>query len=189
MARRRSLPRPSGGVSSDGSTWVIVVPHAVWSLLASNRQNRSGPAASLPSRVPGRRLAVLTCMDARLDLEALLDLRVGDAHVLRNAGGRVTTDVLRSLAVSTHTLGVREIGIIQHTGCGLEGAHNHDLMRHTGLADVDFLPFHDVHESVKTDVDTVVRSGFLADDTAVWGAVCRIDSGSVSLVCGPATTR
>jgi carbonic anhydrase len=163
------------------------MPHVVWSLLASNRRQRVLPVAGSPSRVPGRGLAVLTCMDARLDLDALLGLNVGDAHVLRNAGGRVTSDVLRSFALSTHTLGVREIGIIHHTGCGLEGARNGELSRRTGLTDVDFLPFHDVHESVKADVATVVDSGFLAEDTVVWGAVCRLDRGSVSLVCGPAT--
>ena len=163
--------------------------HVVWSLLASNRryQAPSTIRRSTPSPVPGRALAILTCMDARLDLGALLGLNIGDAQVLRNAGGRVTGDMLRSLAVSTHTLKVREVGIIQHTGCGLEGKHNDELSQHTGLTDVDFYPFHDVHESVRADVAKVRSSGYLAQATAVWGAVLHLADGTISLVCEPET--
>src|SRR5687767_10076585 len=66
-------------------------------------------------------LAILACMDARLDVEETLGLRTGDAHIIRNAGGLVTDDVIRSLVVSQHLMGTDEIVVIEHTGCGLLG--------------------------------------------------------------------
>src|SRR6201988_3006080 len=68
---------------------------------------------------PVRKLVILTCMDSRMDLEQLLGLQVGDAHMIRNAGGLATDDVIRSLLLSTHLLGTRAIAVIQHTKCGL----------------------------------------------------------------------
>src|SRR5262249_1950190 len=68
---------------------------------------------------PVRKLVILTCMDSRMDLEQLLGLQVGDAHMIRNAGGLATDDAIRSLILSTHLLGTRAIAIIQHTECGL----------------------------------------------------------------------
>ncbi|MBU6337096.1 MAG: carbonic anhydrase [Acidobacteria bacterium] len=68
---------------------------------------------------PRRRLAVLTCMDARIDLDALLELELGDAHVIRNAGAIATTDVIRTLAASQRLLGTEEIIVVQHTDCGI----------------------------------------------------------------------
>lgn len=86
-------------------------------------------ARDYPGRYPGgsmaaaprRRLAVLTCMDARIDPAAVLGLAVGDAHVLRNPGGTVTPAELRALAVSQRELGTREVAVIQHTRCGMRG--------------------------------------------------------------------
>ena len=68
---------------------------------------------------PVRKLVILTCMDSRMDLEQLLGLQVGDAHMIRNAGGLASDDAVRSLILSTHLLGTRSIAIIQHTECGL----------------------------------------------------------------------
>ena len=68
---------------------------------------------------PGRRLAVLACMDARLTVEDVLGLRTGDAHIIRNAGGLATDDAIRSLVISQHLLGTEEIIVIEHTGCGM----------------------------------------------------------------------
>ena len=91
---------------------------------------------------PSRRLAVLTCMDARIDVFAVLGLHLGEAHVLRNAGGRVTDDVLRSLALSAHVLGVDTLVVMQHTKCGLAGVTDDELREHTG-ADLGFFPIDD----------------------------------------------
>src|SRR4028119_1212283 len=98
--------------------------------------------ANVADPSPGRRLAVVTCMDARIDVFAVLGLHLGEAHVIRNAGGRVTDDVLRSLALSSHVLGVDSVVVMQHTKCGLAGVTDEELRRITG-AEVGFLPIAD----------------------------------------------
>ncbi|HZM32169.1 MAG TPA: carbonic anhydrase [Acidimicrobiales bacterium] len=160
------------------------MPPVIRSLLASLDERPPAPVGDRP-REPARRLAVLTCMDARIDPLSALGLALGDAHVLRNAGGRVTDDVLRSLALSTHGLGVGEVGVIHHTGCGLHGVDNADLNRQAGLAGVDFLPFAGLEAGVAEDVARLVDSGYLAPGTVVWGAVYDLDAGVVSLVPEP----
>jgi len=96
-------------------------------LLANNRAF----AASLPARHldvrPSRRLAVVTCMDSRVDVFSVLGLRGGEAHVLRNAGGVITDDVIRSLAVSQRRLGTREVMLIHHTDCGMQPGFKRSL--------------------------------------------------------------
>jgi carbonic anhydrase len=154
------------------------------SLLDSLRERPPAPVGDRPAE-PGRRVAIVTCMDARIDPLGILGLALGDAHVLRNAGGRVTPDVLRSLALSTHALGVREVGVVHHTGCRLQGQANDDLNRQTGLASVDFLPFGDHAEAVADDLAALRHSGYLAPGTVVWGAVYDLDAGVVSPVAEP----
>ena len=87
-------------------------------LLAANEAYAAARAGVADPR-PSRRLAVVTCMDARIDVFAALGLHLGEAHVIRNAGGRVTDDVLRSLTLSSHVLGVDTVVVMQHTKCGL----------------------------------------------------------------------
>src|SRR5688572_21730059 len=110
---------------------------------------------------PRRRLAVLTCMDARIDVYAVLGLALGDAHVIRNAGGRVTDDVLRSLALSAHVLGVDSVVVMQHTGCGLAGVTDEQLREQTG-ADVSFLPIDDHNAALREDIDVLAGTHYLA---------------------------
>ena len=104
------------------------------SLLGNNERYAQGKAvheAAYPGRQPiqpARRLAVVACMDARLDVEDLLGLRTGDAHVIRNAGGVVTEDTLRCLVISHHLLDTNEIVLIHHTRCGML-AFTDDLLR------------------------------------------------------------
>src|SRR2546430_12805453 len=83
---------------------------------------------------PGRHVAVLTCMDARLDPARFLGLEEGDAHVIRNAGGLVTDDALRSLVISHHELGTQEAYVIGHEACGMTGLSNERLQMHVGPA-------------------------------------------------------
>ncbi|GAC1472822.1 MAG: carbonic anhydrase [Candidatus Dormibacteraceae bacterium] len=90
---------------------------AIDRVLMNTRLHFLGSAARIQE--PMQRLAILTCMDARVDISALLGLRPGDAHVIRNAGGRATTDALHSLAVSQAVLKTREVMVIHHTECGL----------------------------------------------------------------------
>ena len=102
------------------------------------------------ARPPARRLAVVTCIDGRIDPLAALGLAPGDANVLRNAGARVTDDVLRSLVVSRHLLGMRETMLVGHTDCGLEGTTNETVRAAVpGADEIDFLPFGDLEDSVR----------------------------------------
>src|SRR2546430_13457193 len=112
---------------------------------ASARANVADPR-------PSRRLAVVTCMDARIDVFAVLGLHLGEAHVIRNAGGRVTDDVLRSLALSSHVLGVDTVVVMQHTKCGLAGVTDDELRRRTG-ANLGFFPIDDHAAALKEDID------------------------------------
>lgn len=103
---------------------------------------------------PGRHVAVLTCMDARLHPERFLGLDIGDAHVIRNAGGRASDDAIRSLIISSRLLGTNEYLVIHHTDCGMLTFSNQDLQQklreETGrdASGIDFLPFSDLEESV-----------------------------------------
>src|SRR5947209_12807780 len=110
--------------------------------------------ANVADARPGRHLAVVTCMDARIDVFAALGLHLGEANVIRNAGGRVTEDVLRSLALATHVLGVDAAVIMQHTKCGLAGVTDEELRRLTG-ADLGFLSIEDHAAAVRSDVEAL----------------------------------
>jgi carbonic anhydrase len=134
---------------------------------------------------PSRRLVVLACMDARLDLLPALGLEVGDAHILRNAGGRVTADVLRSLVVSTHLLATREIAVIHHTGCGLEGVTDAEIASRTGVRAFNFLGFDDLVESVREDVAAIRKFASLPSGVEVWGAVYEVATGALDVVVPP----
>jgi carbonic anhydrase len=128
-------------------------------LLAAAAQT-DARTAGIPTE-PRRRLAVVTCMDSRIDVFGLFALDLGDAHVIRNAGGRVTEDVLRSLALSSTLLGVDSVVLMQHTRCGLEGVTDAELRRRTG-ADLDFLPIHDHADALAQDVARLAATPFLA---------------------------
>src|SRR5437762_13930610 len=116
-------------------------------LLAANTAYAAARANVTDPR-PGRHLAVVTCMDARIDVFAVLGLHLGEAHVIRNAGGRVTDDVLRSLALSCHVLGVDTVVVMQHTECGLAGVSDDELQERTG-ADLGFFPIDDHAAALK----------------------------------------
>ena len=150
-------------------------------LLEGNQRYVSAGTPRPKDAPPRRRLALVTCMDTRIDPLAVLGLGLGEAHVLRNAGGRVTADVLRSLVVSVHVLGVRTIVVMQHTQCGLARTTDEDLRRRTG-ADIDFYPIGDHIEALQDDVGQVVSSGplHLVHETA--GLLLDIETGAVQLV-------
>src|SRR5215475_13677846 len=109
---------------------------------------------------PVRKLVILTCMDSRMDLEQLLGLRVGDAHMIRNAGGLATDDAIRSLILSTHLLGTRSIAVIQHTQCGLMAITDEEfrwrLSTETGR-DASHLQFHAFQDIDKNVAEYVLR--------------------------------
>jgi carbonic anhydrase len=125
---------------------------------------------------PLRRLAVLTCMDARIDVFAALGLHLGEAHVIRNVGGRVTDDVLRSLAVSSHVLGVDTVLIMQHTKCGVAGVSDEQLRELTG-ADLDFFAFDDHLAALREDIDLLTATPYLGPLKTVAGVVFDVETG------------
>jgi len=150
-------------------------------LLANNRKF----AGSLPARHldvrPARRLAVVTCMDSRLDVFAALGLGDGEAHVLRNAGGVITDDVIRSLAVSQRRLGTREVMVVHHTDCGMEKISDDgfraELQEATGISPAFAIEsFADVDADVRQSVLRVRRSPFLPHRDLVRGFVYDVDS-------------
>ena len=147
---------------------------------------RSGSPSVARSPEPARRLVVIACMDARLDLLAALGLQVGDAHILRNAGGRVTEDVFRSLVVSTHLLGTREVAVIHHTSCGLQGVTDAEIASRTGVEGTRFLGFQDLAGSVREDVEAVRAYANLPGGVEVWGAVYDVATGALDIVAPPA---
>lgn len=123
---------------------------------------------------PGRRFAVVTCMDARLDPAKFLGLEEGDAHVIRNAGGLVTDDALRSLVISHHLLGTQEIVVIGHTDCGMLTFRDEEVQGQLGT-DIPLLAFPDLEESVRESVRRVRESPLVPD--AVSGFVYEVGSG------------
>src|SRR5262249_57101440 len=98
-------------------------------------------------------------MDARIDVFAALGLHLGEAQVLRNAGGRVTDDVLRSLALSSHVLGVDTVVVMQHTQCGLAGVTDDELQTLTG-ADLGFFPIDDHAAALREDIQLITSKPY-----------------------------
>jgi carbonic anhydrase len=128
---------------------------------------------------PARRFAVVTCMDARLDPAKFLGLDEGDAHVIRNAGGVVSDDALRSLVISHHLLGTQEAVVIGHTDCGMLTFSNEDLRGRLGpdAEGIDFLPFPDVADRVRQSVRAIQDSSLLPDSFSATGFVYDVRSG------------
>ncbi len=146
-------------------------------LLAANEEY-SASRASVADANPTRRLAVVTCMDARIDVFAALGLHLGDAHVIRNAGGRVTDDVLRSLALSSHVLGVDAVVVMQHTKCGLAGVTDEMLRQLTG-ADLGFLPIDDHAAALRRDIEILAATSYLTPLKVIAGFVFDVVSGEI----------
>ena len=132
---------------------------------------------------PARHVAVLTCMDARLHPSSFLGLELGDAHVIRNAGGRASDDAIRSLAISQQLLGTNEVVVIHHTDCGMLTFSNEDLRKklkhdlNADAEDIDFLPFKNLEQSVRDDVATIKNSPLLLKNIEVSGFIYDVRSG------------
>ncbi|MGT2929217.1 beta-class carbonic anhydrase [Streptococcus dentasini] len=137
---------------------------------------------------PKTEVAVITCMDARLHVAPALGLALGDAHILRNAGGRVTEDTIRSLVISEQLLGTHEIVVLHHTDCGMLTFKNDELADlvesklNQNVHDHDFRPFDDLETSVREDVNLLRDSPLIPDDIIISGAIYDVDSGRISAV-------
>jgi len=152
-------------------------------LLRSNADYARGFAhGDLPAR-PAKPVAVLTCMDARIDPHRMLGLAEGEAHVIRNAGGVANDDAIRSLVVSQRKLGTREIVVILHTDCGMRTFVERDfvgeLERETGVRPAwETTEFHeDIEADVRRAVARVAASPFLPHVDAVRGFVYEVETG------------
>jgi carbonic anhydrase len=137
--------------------------------------------AELPAP-PARRVAVLACMDARLAPMRLLGLSEGDAHVIRNAGGVVTDDAIRSLAISQNLMGTREVVVIQHTGCGMLMPTDDHMRRklEEAIGEEPGWPLHtfsDLEHSVRESVDRLLRDPFIPHKGSIRGFVYEVETG------------
>jgi carbonic anhydrase len=149
----------------------------ITALLDANR-GYAAARANVADAHPSRRLAVVTCMDARIDVFAALGLHLGEAMVIRNAGGRVTDDVLRSLALASHVLGVDTVVVMQHTKCGLAGVTDEELRARTG-AEFGFFPIDDHAAALREDLETLATTPYLGPLETVAGFVYDVETGEI----------
>ena len=155
-------------------------------LRANARYARTFDRGDLPTP-PRLKLAIVTCMDSRILPSRAFGLEEGDAHIIRNSGGR-TQEALRSLVISQRLLGTREIAVIHHTECGSLTFSNRDLHAKVkqdlgaDASDIDFLPFRNLQESVREDVAFLLSSPLISPDTLVRGFIYDVHSGRLKEV-------
>lgn len=159
------------------------------SQLVANNQDFSvgGSLQANLSAEPKLNLAIVTCMDARLDVLALLGLKVGEAHVIRNGGGVVTEDVVRSVCLSQKSLGTREIVLIHHTQCGLHMVDEHQLKAELesefGVKPSWALEgFDDPHDDVRQSAQRLKLSPFVLHKENISGFVYNVSNGLLEAV-------
>lgn len=159
-------------------------------VLAANDTYASDFTKASLQMPPSRRLAILTCMDARIDPARALGLEEGDAHVIRNAGGLASDDALRSLVISHHLLGTQEAFVIGHSDCGMLTFSNDELRaalrerQGVEAAHLDFQPFPDCEERVAASVRRIRESGLLPESYEVHGFLYNVSTGRLEAVEG-----
>ena len=153
---------------------------------SAGRRRAAQDAAGVPVR-PARRTVVVTCMDARIDVFTLFDLALGDAHVLRNAGGVVTDDVIRSIVISQRKLGTTDVLLVHHTGCGMvtftDEEFTEELATETGMRP-PWRPraFPDAAGDVRSGMARLARNPFLRPGTPVRGFVLDVETFALTEV-------
>lgn len=174
MTTSASLPTESAPQASGGST-------VTDRLVAANRAYASDFADPGMDARPVLQVAVVACMDARLDLHAALGLELGDCHTIRNAGGVVTDDTIRSLTISQRALGTRSVILIHHTGCGLESLtedFRHELEDEVGQRPAWAVEaFRDVDQDVRQSMQRVRTNPFILHTDDVRGFVFDVHTG------------
>ncbi len=155
-------------------------PEFARALAENERYATQFDRSSLPLP-PGRKLAVLACMDARLTVEDVLGLRTGDAHIIRNAGGLATDDALRSLVISQQLLGTEEVIVIEHTGCGMLTFRDDDVRRDlaakTGKdVDLQFHAFPELEANLRAQVERI-RAHPWIKDVPIHGLIYEVETG------------
>jgi carbonic anhydrase len=164
-------------------------------LNANQSYARSFALSHLPMP-PARKLAIVACMDARLTVEQFLGLKTGDAHIIRNAGGIVTEDALRSLILSHHLLGTQEFMIINHTDCGMLTFKDQELAAKleagtnaSPVAPSRFYSFTDVENNVRQQIQRVKTHPWIPKQIPVRGFVYDVKTGSLREVSATTTAR
>src|ERR1700722_7737125 len=156
--------------------------------LARNQAYAEGYAASLSHR-PSRQVAVVACMDARLDVKTVVGMGDGEAAVIRNAGGAVTDDIIRSLAISQRLLGTTEIILIHHTDCGMQKT-SEDAFKSVIEAETGVKPpwsaeaFPDLAEDVRQSLHRIKNSPFVTKHTSARGFIFDVATGKLTEVTG-----
>jgi carbonic anhydrase len=160
-------------------------------LLEANQRAAAGFTQGSLAMPPARKLAIVTCMDARVEPLSALGLRLGDAHVIRNAGGR-TAEAVRSLVISQQLLGTEAVLVIHHTDCGMLTFSNEQLRErvqqtlgpaaHTAAQPVDFQPFGDLAQSVRDDVALLKASPLIPDHLPIYGLIYDVRTGKLEPV-------
>lgn len=150
-------------------------------LLENNRSHAERAGTQHLDVQPSKRLAIVTCMDSRIDVFDALGLGDGEAHILRNAGGVITDDVIRSLAISQRRLGTREVMLIHHTDCGMQSltddGFRRELQEATGMAPAFAIEsFTDPEVDVRQSILRVRRSEFIPHREVVRGFVYDVDT-------------
>jgi carbonic anhydrase len=159
---------------------------AIDDLIQANERFASGTGEAGTAQLPpARKLAILTCMDARILPEEAFGIAEGDAHVIRNAGG-LARDGLRSLVLSQRLLGTDAIAVIHHSDCGMLTFQNEDVHAKVkedlgaDSSEIDFMPFSDLEQSVRDDVEFLRSSPLIADGTEIRGFVYDVNSRRLS---------
>jgi carbonic anhydrase len=160
---------------------------AIDDLVARHNTGSDQGAPTVSTPVPGLHVAVLTCMDARIKVFDVFGLKHGEVHILRNAGGVATDDMLRSLAISQRKLETREVIVMQHTSCGMmtvtEDGFKDELEQATGLRPTWAVEaFRNVEDSVRQSVERIRRSPFVQHRDAVRGFVYDVATGGITEV-------
>jgi carbonic anhydrase len=144
---------------------------------------------------PARKLAVVACMDARLTVERVFGLDTGDAHIIRNAGGIVTDDVLRSLVISHHLLGTEEVAIVNHTDCGMVTFSDEELEArleretgHAAIAPARFYAFKDLEENVRTQMRRIRSHPWVPSRVGIRGFIYDVKTGRLREVTAGAAS-
>jgi carbonic anhydrase len=153
-------------------------------LVANNEQYAASFEKGDLPLPPAKGLAVVACMDARLDLHKILGLEEGDAHVIRNAGGVVTDDEIRSLAISQRLLGTEEIVLIHHTGCGMltftDDEFRGQIQDETGIKpEWAAEAFSDLDTDVRQSVARIKASPFIPNKDSIRGFVYEVETGKL----------
>jgi carbonic anhydrase len=167
------------------------VDDAFADLFAANEAYAAVAHEVADSGVARRGLAIVTCIDSRIDPLAVFGLEPGDAKILRNAGARVTEDVLRGLALASATLGVTRIAVVQHTDCKMASATDADLVAAVEAATgrpapgLDPRAISDPPAVLRADVDRLLTSPLLPDGVVVGGLVYDLRSGRLTTVVAP----